>query len=150
MLWKAKYSLLANTKETIVWGKVWIKVLRHCRFFTRPTSFGLGCFFVLVLTLKPFYLFLLKLCCTHPYCFTMKQFKTKKDSNHGSEVLTSHYMFAVSISHTGILLVTDFFQENRIQLLPLLWTCRIKRLKGTLGGEYCVYRGGLVWKTASP
>lgn len=99
MLWKAKYSLLVNMKETIVWGKMWIKVLWHCRVFTLPTSFVLVCFFVLVLTLKTSYLFLLKLCCTHPYCFTMKQFKTKKDSNHSSEVLTSHSVCCQYFTH---------------------------------------------------
>lgn len=46
--------------------------------FTLPTSFALSRFFVLVLTLKTSYFFLSKLFCTHAYCFTMKQFKTKK------------------------------------------------------------------------
>ena len=126
MLWKAKHYLLANMKENILGGKKSIKVPQHCSFFTLSTSFVLSCFFVLVLTLKPLYLLLLKLCCTRPYCFTMKQFKTKKDSSHCSEVLTRHYTFAVSISHTGILPITDFFQ-NRIQLFPLLWTCSITK-----------------------
>lgn len=62
--------------------------------------------------------------------------KNKKGLNHCSEVLGSHYRFAVSISHTRILLITDLLQENRIQPSSLLWACSIT--KAERGSGRCV------------